>query len=49
MDEKENKHLKLVSSIPATEKATLVVRQATLLGARVITMSGNNWVYELCA
>lgn len=38
----------IVSAVPATENATLVVRQATLLGARVITMSGNNWVYELC-
>lgn len=38
----------IVSSIPETDKAQLVVRQATLLGAKVITMSGNNWVYELC-
>jgi hypothetical protein len=37
----------IVSAIPPTENATLVVRQATLLGAKVISMSGNNWVHEL--
>jgi hypothetical protein len=38
----------IVSSIPETDNAQLVVRQATLLGAKVITMSGNNWVHQLC-
>ncbi len=37
----------VVSAIPETESARLVVRQATLLGATVITMSGNNWVHDL--
>ena len=46
--EKPLKHtIIIVSAIPKTEGAQLVVRQATLLGAKVITMSGNNWVYEL--
>jgi hypothetical protein len=36
----------IVSAIPI--EAQLVVRQARLLGAEVITMSGNNWVNELC-
>lgn len=36
----------IVSAIPDT--AQLVARQAILLGAKVITMSGNNWVRELC-
>ena len=35
----------IVSAIP--KDAQLVVRQASLLGAKVITMSGNNWLYEL--
>lgn len=38
----------IVSSIPESESAQLVVRQATLLGAKVITMSGYNWAYLLC-
>ena len=39
--------LVIVSAVPETEEAQLVVRQAQLLGAVVITMSGNNWVAEL--
>ena len=35
----------IVSAIPA--KAQLVARQAAMLGASVITMSGKNWVHEL--
>jgi hypothetical protein len=37
----------IVSAIPETEGAQLVVRQATILGAKVVTMSGCNWIYEL--
>ncbi|MBF2755545.1 MAG: hypothetical protein ISN29_09870 [Gammaproteobacteria bacterium AqS3] len=37
----------IVSAIPETEEAQLVVRQATMLGAQVITMSGKNWVHVL--
>lgn len=37
----------IVSAIPETEQARLVVTQASLLGAKVIAMSGRNWVYEL--
>ena len=35
----------IVSAIP--EEAQLVVRQASILGAKVITMSGNHWLHEL--
>ena len=35
----------IVSAIP--KEAQLVVKQASLLGAKVITMSGNNWLHEI--
>jgi hypothetical protein len=37
----------IVSAIPETNRAQLVVRQAKALGAKVITMSQNNWAYNL--
>ena len=37
----------IISAVPETNRAQLVVRQAELLGAKVVTMSGYNWVYEL--
>ncbi len=37
----------IVSAVPETDRAQLVVRQATILGAKVVTMSGCNWIYEL--
>jgi hypothetical protein len=37
----------IVSAVPETDGAQLVVRQATILGAKVVTMSGSNWIYEL--
>jgi hypothetical protein len=37
----------IVSAIPETDRAQLVVRQAKALGAKVIPMSQNNWVYNL--
>ena len=37
----------IVSAIPETKRAQLVVRQAKALGAKVIPMSQNNWVQNL--